>query len=1694
MRKAAPETPRSNIRATGIKTPRPRGNAKRSPDGRGSPTTIDPAVDAQRRLRLKKRKEAMRVRVGENYAACVDAALRLKAREGDWGSWSTIKKGIPVVDGLNTINRIKVRREMRQLATFAMWFFSYVMIVLYARALYTDTIYKQTEAILAAVYGSPAEPQKEFSYTDVDPSGNPTCTSEWRPTGGVDDGLLVRSAECWPQIITKTSPLLHMTGGGDSGSSDGVVSLSIAGGAEDWPHVSSGTNMLDLVDIGSFGELWYILTEQLPGALYADSWYNGDTIDPTQRGNMVGGTHMLRVVGKVRLRQNRVQSTECYECMGRTVDGDRVRGGPAPFKSQCGAALKCYGAYSVATEDRDFVAHSQRPKTGANPGGIEISGEGWGEYSTTNVSASVYIAEKAARAKWKDRINAEFRSAFVWNPDVTKLEGSPGMGNNDVPLGAFDYGEGGYVVHGNNTDLEVLLKALLQAGWVDKATRAISVDFNLYSPETLFVSVVRLRFEFLHSGLVVNDVTIRSVLLAMYDFEARPLTTTVRLLCEIVFFTMLVVYWSNVARQVCLSDQVWRPFTEFPFIVELMIQLFISAWAVMWFRLVANDDRLTFDANEAEFRQYWNLASLSDQIWIFSVFVALLGSVKIFMLLAVSPRMYRINLTLLRASAELLVFGLTFVIIIVGFGIGNMLIYGHAIAGYRNGWSAFMSTTLQVLGEFDLDEYVDAAGDAAIANFFLFQGVMNFVQMNLFIAIVCGYFDNVIEDERVAYEWRSREAAGFLAPFYDAFMKVVYWLWKKAQDSRDTIDAICRRLRDIPDANDEEDADLHAMGLQFRRMHEVAEKRAVYDRCVAYAIDRCEMSGVDIFKYFNQAIMEATDEGRNTYMTLDELCALLAGADMVAETPSGKIMYYIWCSRVEHCPAEQRFLKDACWLLWCKGCRGKCRRPGGFSADKEGIDAADQAEMVFSTMGGGMVTAEDLELAGCTAQPLNDEARAKQSELDAASTFVDGPAPETVEEMDQDTDSLAAEEEDMVSKSFSIACDLVSDPLLISPKYRPMEAAKAKTHVGDGLFDFVVEDVDSDDEHVAKKSTSTPRRRSITVGDDGVETLMDPIAEDEEQGHLSVDFTVFFLGQVPMFRIVTRTWDQTQLYEGTFRHDFVLVKQKDWSDGTMTMIILVVQQHVKKKAVHGHEGYNSTVYVRLNVRPEDAEAGALMVKTLKRLDGYMCADAARASAVVSMIAEGRTFVGRCKCSHKLCLARQLCNAYLDVNQIMMQKAATNGDQMSKTRVETLPSLERLATFHVEMLGPFGVKMRRVLVVDCPGASITVFDTDGTLHFFDRFSLSSLKQIDNSILHNLHLCTLHIEEPTLTIPSQREIGMRHLCMQCIFESAEAKRAFINLVNTTKDERNEKQATESFAGWVESAMRFSKHMVNQMRRYDHDRHISSIGHSERMAHLYELEAILDATARGMGLQFEHRSAAAAAAIEDGMEYAENLKEKRRVERKARHADMGRDVSSESFEDSNDEARVDAQHASDSQHNSDGESMDEVDVAKKQPESTLSESSEEHGKKEHSSSEDSDFSDGYGEQWASRAAADASVARHARDSQAAVDAAAAVTAAAAAAAAVVEADRAKLARVATVDPLLHTVQDRLPPPPPLVAELSMETDISMDESSDPEEAARAERHVQEGNVPTDVSASESESLDASAELSAEESEWSG
>uniref|UniRef100_A0A7M5WZ65 Uncharacterized protein n=1 Tax=Clytia hemisphaerica TaxID=252671 RepID=A0A7M5WZ65_9CNID len=313
--------------------------------------------------------------------------------------------------------------------------------------------------------------------------------------------------------------------------------------------------------------------------------------------------------------------------------------------------------------------------------------------------------------------------------DSKLLDAFPIIGNIDTYFG------NGYVTElfprWNNKHFMEKLKEKL---WLDRHTRALIVETVTYNPATNYFQNVAIVFEFAPTGGVVHYNSV--ITFKLYRYTSKY--STMILFCEITFILCMLLFLVREARR-CYRNGAKQYFTQFWNLIELLI-IIVSILAICFYFYrdkIAKDlfKRLPSKAPQNfisfQFAAYWD-QTYSGMVALISFFVTL----KFIKLLRFNRRIAMLSSTLKRAWDPLSNFGIIFGIIITACVVFGNMVFGRELYDYQNYFRSTASIIGLLLGKFSYHEFTSADRLLGPIFFFAFNFIVNWVVMNMFIAIL----------------------------------------------------------------------------------------------------------------------------------------------------------------------------------------------------------------------------------------------------------------------------------------------------------------------------------------------------------------------------------------------------------------------------------------------------------------------------------------------------------------------------------------------------------------------------------------------------------------------------------------------------------------------------------------------------------------------------------------------------------------------------------------------------------------------------------------------------------------------------------------------------------------------------------------------------------------------------------------------
>tara|TARA_A100000164_G_scaffold359817_1_gene372874 strand:- start:878 stop:1795 length:918 start_codon:yes stop_codon:yes gene_type:complete len=148
--------------------------------------------------------------------------------------------------------------------------------------------------------------------------------------------------------------------------------------------------------------------------------------------------------------------------------------------------------------------------------------------------------------------------------------------------------------------------------------------------------------------------------------------------------------------------------------------------------------------NTNSFDYYYN-SYLFYQINVLSAFCSLVSFIKVFKYLRLNRRLKLLWDTLSSAFADLFSMMIVSLLIISGFALTGNLIFGQTLREFKSYSSSVSMLLRSLLGDFDYRRMVEVCPNIAPVFFVLYIFIVFFVITNMFVAVVCEYFQKVNE-------------------------------------------------------------------------------------------------------------------------------------------------------------------------------------------------------------------------------------------------------------------------------------------------------------------------------------------------------------------------------------------------------------------------------------------------------------------------------------------------------------------------------------------------------------------------------------------------------------------------------------------------------------------------------------------------------------------------------------------------------------------------------------------------------------------------------------------------------------------------------------------------------------------------------------------------------------------------------------
>ncbi|XP_078722759.1 polycystin-1-like protein 3 [Lampetra fluviatilis] len=410
------------------------------------------------------------------------------------------------------------------------------------------------------------------------------------------------------------------------------------------------------------------------------SWANA-TLLPSlfaeHPGFLVGGT--ARLVGAVRLRQLRVAPGRC-----------RV----APPLSS--VSPPCRALYSWEDEDTQHYHGAQ-----------------WAKQPQLNATGD--DAGELLAGVWRYRSQAKSRSFPLWG----RL--------------AF-YRGGGYVAE-LGTDrghAQRLLQLLFDSSWLDTRTRAVLLELTVYNANVNLFTTAAVVMETNGLGGFLPWVELHSLRLYQYTGSLHIFV----MMAEIIYYLFIIYYM--VVQVKTVRRLGWRYLRCRWSLLEVAIIVLSWAGLALFTKrlLLGQRDVALHLKNPNRFVSFYETALADSALGYVLALLVLLGTVKLWRLLRLNPKMCLLTGALARAGRDMASFLTVLLVVLGAYALSCHVMFGRCLENYKSVWDSLQTLVSLQLGAFNYREVMEVSpvlGPLLIGSCIIF---MSFTLLNLFISVI----------------------------------------------------------------------------------------------------------------------------------------------------------------------------------------------------------------------------------------------------------------------------------------------------------------------------------------------------------------------------------------------------------------------------------------------------------------------------------------------------------------------------------------------------------------------------------------------------------------------------------------------------------------------------------------------------------------------------------------------------------------------------------------------------------------------------------------------------------------------------------------------------------------------------------------------------------------------------------------------
>ena len=318
---------------------------------------------------------------------------------------------------------------------------------------------------------------------------------------------------------------------------------------------------------------------------------------------------------------------------------------------------------------------------------------------------------------------------------------------------------------GHNESLAMNMTAFLQKfNWLDRYTRAIFIEFTVYNPNTNFFCLVTLLTEIIPTGGYYQFNQIYPV--RLYRYYGPNLLAIMVLEITLMTFLLYFAYrefkkWRREGR--LYWKQPWN------YMELLVLASCFSTIGLYFARMVATNYSIGLMRDDPTRFVSFHYAAALDEWSTFTLGMAVfLSFLKTLRLLRFNRRMSFMSKTLKICIKPLASFFIVYLVVFLAYATFGFLVFGKVAYDYNTFQSSMANVLGMTLGAFNFYALVEAHSILGPTFFVTFTFVVNFILINVFVAIISEALATVTSD--AAHQSNDHEMLDFMVHQFKSFI------------------------------------------------------------------------------------------------------------------------------------------------------------------------------------------------------------------------------------------------------------------------------------------------------------------------------------------------------------------------------------------------------------------------------------------------------------------------------------------------------------------------------------------------------------------------------------------------------------------------------------------------------------------------------------------------------------------------------------------------------------------------------------------------------------------------------------------------------------------------------------------------------------------------------------------------------------